>query len=51
MQRVEHLEHQRDELRRQLAEVAGSRGWRLLTAVHRVRSGVGRVFGSGRPRT
>lgn len=49
MPKIEHLEHQRDELRRQLAEVAGSRGWRLLTALHKARSRVGRAL--GRPRT
>jgi O-antigen biosynthesis protein len=50
-QRIEHLEHERDELRRQLAEIASSRGWRFLTVLHRARLGVWRMLGSGRSKT
>jgi len=41
------LERQRDDLQRQLAEVTGSRVWRLLTAVRKLRLSLGRTFRAG----
>jgi SAM-dependent methyltransferase len=53
-QRITRLQHdhdnmknQRDQLRQQLAGIIGSRSWRLLTALHKLRLGIGKIFGSG----
>ena len=41
------LVRQRDQLQRQIAGITGSRPWRLLTALHKLRLGVGRLLRSG----
>jgi SAM-dependent methyltransferase len=46
-QRIDDLERQRAQLQQQLTVVTSSRGWRLLSGVHRLRLGVGRIFRSG----
>jgi O-antigen biosynthesis protein len=40
--RKDELEHRKDELQQQLARTTNSRGWRLLTAVSRLRSRISR---------
>lgn len=47
----DNLVRQRDQLRQQLAGITGSRVWRLLTVLHKLRLGVGRVLGPGRTGT
>lgn len=45
--RADDLERQRDQLQRQLTEVTDSRAWRLLTVLHKIRLGIGRILRSG----
>jgi O-antigen biosynthesis protein len=46
-QRTDNLERQRDQLQQELTGVTNSRGWRLLTVVHKLTMSVGRIFRSG----
>jgi hypothetical protein len=46
-QRTDELERLRNQLQQQLTEITNSRGWRLLTAVHKLMVGGGRNLKSG----
>lgn len=41
------LKSQRDQLRQEIAQITGSRAWRLLTLLHKVKLVVGNIFRSG----
>jgi hypothetical protein len=43
----DNVVRQRDDLQQQLAGITGSRAWWVLTALHKLRVGIGRVLGSG----
>ena len=45
--RIARLQQDHNDLQQQLSEVTGSRAWRLLTVLHKLRLASGRIFGSG----
>jgi hypothetical protein len=45
-QDIAQVKHQRDSLQQQLTTITNSRAWRLLTVLHKLRSGLGRMLKS-----